>query len=220
MAIAINHTQSGQNASGTNTITVTSTTGNLSVLSISSNNSSGTVSAVSDNKNTTYTQIGTGVISVSSHAQMFYFPSAVTGATTVTVTFGTSSEYAYQWFDLAGALSVSPLETSTSLSAQGPGANPSGPSVIVTGTADFICSLLCTSTTVTAVASPFTGSFPDPANTGTGFAYDNTTNSGTYSPNWTMTSGTWGGITAAFKAVQTSVPPGWPIPTAGPCFAI
>lgn len=202
MAITLKHQQSGQNALGTTSVplTVTSTTGNLLVLFFSTNGVSGAATGVTDNKNSGYTQINTAVSSSTAQLTAFYFPNAVTGVTTVTVTLANAVENCWGWYDLAGALSASPLETSTPLTTQTPAANPSGPSVIVSGTTDFVCSAICTTTSTTAVGSPFTGFFPDPANTGSGFAYDNTVASGTYSPNWTMASGEWGGITAAFKA--------------------
>lgn len=206
MSITINHNQNGQNNSGTTTvtITVTSTTGNLLVLAFSTNSNANVATAVSDNVNGSYTQVGGNATGGTASMAMWRKDNAATGATTITVTLNNAVENCWNFWDLGGAAAASPLETSTPLSNQGPAANPSGPSVIVSGTADIILSGACTTTGITAVASPFTGAFPDAANTGSGFAWDNTSSSGTYSPSWTMTSGTWGGITAAFKAAAAA----------------
>lgn len=214
MAITINHTGSGSNPSGTNTITITSSTGNLLVLQVSMNSGANSVTGVSDNINGAWLQAGTnGVVSSGAMSQVFFKQGASTGATTITLTVSSNTEYAYQWFDLGGAATSGALEGTTVLSNQTAAANPSGPSLVVTGKADFICAQIGTSTSVTAVNSSsgaptgsWTGTFPDPSNTGSGFAYDNSTGSGTYSPSWTMASGAWGGVTAAFVAAGFGSP--------------
>ena len=196
---------------------------------MSTNSETHFATGVKDNVNTGgYAQAGSNVLSGSSSAQIWYQAAASNGATTITVTMNTNVEWCYWFFDLGGAASSSVLETSAVLTNQSSAANPHGPSVAVVGTADFICSAICTITGATAVnastgapTGSWTGAFPDAANTGSGFAYDNSTGSGTYFPAWTMTSGTWGGVTAAFKAaVSAVVVPGWKTPTAGPSYAI
>lgn len=202
-------------------ITVTSTTGNLLILSIATNASAAKVTAVSGNVNGAFTQVGAGG-TTPIPAQIFYFQNAATGTTTVTVTIGGSgAQCGYAWYDVSGMKTSSALETSLVLDNQTATANPQGPSVTTSGSSDFIVSLCSPANAITAVASPFNpGDFFDSTITGTGFAHVLNGAANTYNPSWTQSSsGTWSGVTAAFSAASSAVA-GWKSPVAGPSYAI
>lgn len=74
--------------------------------------------------------------------------------------------------------------------------NPLGPAVTTASVGDVIVTAITVTNTATGIQTPFTfGALTR----GDGMAYAVVGPTGTYTPNWTQTSGGWAGVTAAFR---------------------
>lgn len=191
MAISRVQAVSVVNTTGTITnITISATgTGNLLVVTIIGGPGGQGISSITDNAtggSNTYIQTPSGYVNDGSHvADTWYAKNINSGATTVTVTIGTSTgsgNCVIGVTEYSGADTSAPLETSAHTSSTG---SPVGPALTTASTGSVLIAICeATSTGTTGVSSPWTSttvSIPFTADYLPGA-------SGTYTANFTPTS--------------------------------
>lgn len=187
-------------ANGASTqFTITSTTGNLSVVIISKNPGD-VISGVADSKGNSYQTVGcNGTSPGNTGSEIWFAPNAATGITTVTVTRSTGTgNYAIAQIDVAGASSSAPLSGSpVCLSSQTSTTTPVGPAITTTLAPSVVISIIGSGGTSTAQA-PFTAITLNGNGGGGGYIVNAAT--GTFTPNWSQGAFGWDGVTAAFVA--------------------
>jgi hypothetical protein len=201
LAIAKDHVSVQTGISSGSPVTVTSSTGNLSVvgLSLGPNTSA---SAVTDSKGNSYKRAGVPTPNSGGNRplEVWYAANATTGITTVTITFSGGGTIAVGIYDCSGADTNNPLAAYSQSGIDQPATtNPVGPTVQVPTGGGILIAVINASATI---ASPFT---LDGSGLGEGFGSDVNVSSGTFTPSWTISSSTWDGITVAFKST-TGVP--------------
>lgn len=169
---------------------------------------------VSDSRNGAWTAVGSAQTGSGSLAgwrcQMFYFPNAAAGATTVTATISASvTTRGLAISEFSGVATSSPLDQSAYGNSNSNGVTT--PTVTTLNADDLLVAGVLASTTVTGVAGSYTYMATDLEFSGNGTEYKVVSATGTYGPNFTegTTNDNLVGI-AAFKAAatgQTLTPP-------------
>ena len=208
MAIALDHSATfGPITTGTAN-TVTSSTGNLSVVSIILGISgAAAVTSVTDDKGNTYVSAGfrTGQVG-GVDVELWYAKNATTGITAITVNWSGGGNGFIAVYDCSGAHAVSPLQAYTAWEATYADSLPAdvGPGVGYSQGGGIAISVIHSNSAVTAVGSPWT--FTGGTGGNQGFASMLPSSAGLYSPSWTTPSVSWWGITVYFASV---LDPNW-----------
>jgi hypothetical protein len=190
MAIAADHVTIGVISTGVPQ-TVTSSTGNLSVV-ILWLNTAGVVTSITDNKGNTY------LLAIQNGTQScWYAPGSATGITAIIVNFTGGGVGEAGFYDCSGAHAVNPLVNADymDLNTTSATTNPIGPTSNYPIGGGIAISLIVGGT-VSAVASPFT--LDNTANAG--IAHNAFASAGIFAPSWTTLSGQWSGIIVVFAS--------------------
>ena len=177
--------------------TITSTGANHLLVVTWSGNLQGTVTSITGGG--TWLQVSTAYAldSVSEGAtDIWYVKSSTSGATSFTVNYATSASAGCQFWEFSGT-DLGSVDQVNHLNSQGSTTSPSGPAVTTGTSGEIIITALATGGSVSALAGGFTLRLTDVI--GSGHGDDLTTTSGTFTPAWTTSAGTWAASAASFK---------------------
>jgi hypothetical protein len=208
-AISLVHvTSCGPQTFPTSTCTIPATgSGNLIVVGWQAGGGIYTpvaISGVTDNAGNTYGEAGAALsvdAAAGSVADLWYAKNSVSGATTLTVTPGSTiaNGGAVIW-EFSGVDVTAPLDQTAILNSQAASATPAGAGVTTTAGADVVISLAPVAGDVTGISSG-NGFINDSGLKGNGWAHLITSSPGTYAAQWNQSpAGTYAGSTAAFRA--------------------
>lgn len=196
MAINPDHISTANFSSGA-AQTVTSSTGNLSIVALWLNIGGAAVTSITDNKGNTY------VPGITSNAHnIWYAAAAATGITSITVNFTGGGTAETVFYDCSGAHLTNPLVNADFVTGSATGStptiNPVGPtSNYPYGGGIAISVIQSNGGVTTAVASPFTLDHGSNA----GIAHATFASPGVFAPSWTVgSSGVWSGVLVLFAS--------------------
>jgi hypothetical protein len=203
-SISIVQTKSFANESSGNPLSVTSVGAGHSILVVFgiNTNTPGTLSCGWNTGNSgTFTVLTGGTDSSGGNGSgACYICSTASGGTAFNVAGTSGGTYSVTFYELNGTNTSSCFDTSANKTNGSSTSSPSGPSLTLSNSGDFIGSAITTSASGSiTVAGGFTLDQSD-TSVQSGQAHDLTTTSGTFTPAWTTGNGTWCGITAALVA--------------------
>jgi hypothetical protein len=192
--------QNFMNSSPSITISLSNAThaGDLLIVGTTVNNTTDTVSAISDNMGNAYvsaTQKATFTGNETGSSDVWYAKNIAAGVTSVTVQWPNTERGLAYVIEVSGASTTSPLSIGATRNNQASTSSPMAPAVSTSGNA-FVVSVINVSNSVCGASPPFTGL---PVTNANDLAYAHVTTNGSYGASFAGSNvGQWCATTVAF----------------------